>query len=209
MDQGLADAWSKIRRSLGIVGLLLVVCVVLAFVGIPVVSGMAQALVIVFGIWLSVRWLRYLTRQAIWRLRNRLLVTYLFIAVVPLLLIVMLVGLGAYAVASQVAVHLMSSELERRIDMLTATAERLTLLKPDQRRYAVEHMLDMMFKERFQGLQVIVRDANLLIFRQRRIGAGGQAVGDGVADHGPGDGARVQKSHEAIGLSHNARRLRP
>ena len=159
----LADSWIKVRRSLGIVGLLFVLALIFSFTSIPGLSPLAQLLVVVLGIWLCVRWIRFLTRKAIWRLRNRLLVTYLFIAVVPLSLIVTLAALGAYATGSQIAVHLMSSELDRRVDMLTATAERLVLLKPDQRRYAVEHMLDMMYKEHFQGMQVIVRDGSTLV----------------------------------------------
>jgi sigma-B regulation protein RsbU (phosphoserine phosphatase) len=163
MDKRLADTWASIRRSLGIVGLLFAICLIFSFSRIGGLSTAAQILGVIFGIWLCVRWLRYIMRKAIWRLRNRLLVTYLFIAVVPLSLIVILSALGAYATASQVAVHLMSSELERRIEMLTATADRLAFLQPDQRRYAVEHMLDMMYKERFQGLQVVVRDGSNVI----------------------------------------------
>ena len=163
MNQRLVDNWAKVKRSLGIMGLSFVVALVLASTGIPVLATLAQLLVVVLGICLCVRWLKFLTRRAIWRLRNRLLVTYLFIAVVPLSLIVTLAGLGAYATASQIVVHLMTSELDRRIDMLTATADRLTLLKPDQRRYAVEHMLDMMYKDRFQGLQVVVREGGTVV----------------------------------------------
>lgn len=163
MTQGLAETWAKIRRSFGIVGLLFVISALFVPSGISRVSSVAQLLVIVFGIWLCVRWLKFLTRRVIWGLRNRLLVTYLFIAVVPLSLIVTLAALGAYAAASQIAVHLMTSELDRRIDMLSATADRLSLLKPDQRRYAVEHMLDMMYKDHFQGLQVVVREGDTLV----------------------------------------------
>ena len=162
MDPRLTAAWLKLRRTLGIVGLCFVASLLLAFTTIPVVAVVAQLLVVVFGIWLCIRWLRYLTGKAIWRLRNRLLVTYLFIAVVPLALIIILCGIGVYATASQIAVHLMNSELQRRIDMLTATAERLVVLRADQRRYAVEHMLDMMYKDRFQGLQVVVREGSTI-----------------------------------------------
>ena len=35
------------------------------------------------GLWLAIRLLRLVARQAVWRLRHRLLITYLFIAVVP------------------------------------------------------------------------------------------------------------------------------
>ncbi len=163
MTQSLMGSWIVVRRSLGLVGILFVLALALAFTGISVVATVSQILVVVLGIWLCVRWLKFLTRKAIWRLRNRLLVTYLFIAVVPVSLIIILSGLGVYATASQIAVHLMSSELDRRIELLTATAERLTLLKPEERKYAVEHMLDMMYKDRFQGLQVVVRDgANVI-----------------------------------------------
>ena len=163
MTPSLADNWVKVKRAAGIVGLLFAVSLVLAFSGINGLSSLAQLGVIVFGIWLCVRWIRFLTRKAIWRLRNRLLVTYLFIAVVPLSLLLTLAALGAYATGSQIAVHLMSSELDRRVDMLTATAERLVIMKPEQRRYAVDHMLDMMYRERFQGLQVVVREGGTVV----------------------------------------------
>ena len=163
MTPSLTDNWAKVKQSLGIVGLLFVLALVLSFSGIAGVAPAAQLTASVLGIWLCVRWIRFLTRKVIWRLRNRLLVTYLFIAVVPLSLIVTLAALGAYATGSQIAVHLMSTELDRRVDMLSATAERLTIMKPDQRRYAVEHMLDMMYKERFQGLQVVVRESGQVV----------------------------------------------
>ena len=163
MTQSLIGVCILVKRSLGIVGMLFILALVMAFTGVAVVATVSQMLVVILGIWLCVRWLKFLTRRVIWRLRNRLLVTYLFIAVVPLSLIITLAGLGVYATASQIAVHLMSSELDRRIELLSATAERLALLKPDQRRYAVEHMLDMMYKDRFQGLQVVVRDGLSII----------------------------------------------
>ena len=90
MTQSLIGGWIKVKRSLGIVGMLFILALVLAFTGISVVATVSQMLVVILGIWLCVRWLKFLTRKAIWRLRNRLLVTYLFIAVVPLSLIVIL-----------------------------------------------------------------------------------------------------------------------
>ena len=50
---------------------------------------------IVAGLWLAIRLLRRAARQAIWRLRHRLIVTYLFIAVVPIVLIAGLAALAA------------------------------------------------------------------------------------------------------------------
>ena len=48
----------------------------------------------VLGLVVAVRWLVVGMRRIIWRLRYRLVVAYLFIAVVPILLIVTLVGCG-------------------------------------------------------------------------------------------------------------------
>lgn len=110
------------------------------------------------GFWLIIRLMRLGARRAIWRLRNRLLVTYTFIAVVPLFLVLTLVVLSAYAVLSQLAVHLASSELERRVEILTSMAETLRFMDPAKRQVSVDRMFDLYYKERFQGLAVIVRD---------------------------------------------------
>src|SRR3954466_10492505 len=55
-----------------------------------------------------------LVRKSIWRLRNRLYVTYIFIGVVPIVLILLLTGFGTYIVTGQVAAYLVSAELQRR-----------------------------------------------------------------------------------------------
>jgi sigma-B regulation protein RsbU (phosphoserine phosphatase) len=65
-------------------------------------------------------------RKAIWRLRNRLIVAYLFIAVVPIVLISALVGITAYAVIGQMAVYLVNTELQHRMNSLVFPAEALT-----------------------------------------------------------------------------------
>jgi phosphoserine phosphatase RsbU/P len=74
---------------------------------------------IIAGLWLAIRLLRLVARQAVWRLRNRLLVTYLFIAGVPLVLIAGLAALAGYMLVSQLAAYLVTTELDRRIDALT------------------------------------------------------------------------------------------
>ncbi|MGH9646846.1 MAG: PP2C family protein-serine/threonine phosphatase, partial [Bryobacteraceae bacterium] len=74
---------------------------------------------IIAGLWLVIRLLRLVARQAFWRLRHRLIVTYLFIAVVPTLLLVGLAALSGYMLVSQLATYLVTTELDRRIDGLT------------------------------------------------------------------------------------------
>ena len=77
---------------------------------------------VVAGLWLAIRLLRLVARQALWRLRHRLLVTYLFIAGVPIVLIIGLAALAGYMLVYQLAAYLVTTELDRRIDGLTAAS---------------------------------------------------------------------------------------
>ena len=58
-------------------------------------------------------------------LRNRLIAAYVFIAVVPVVLILLLAGLATYFVIGQMAVYLVSTELEHRQWMLMHSAKAL------------------------------------------------------------------------------------
>ena len=84
-----------------------------------------EFMLFVLGAWLVIRISRIALRKAIWRLRNRILVTYVFIAVVPILLIVALAGLGTYMLAGQVAVYLARSELDRRVGSMRTAVDAL------------------------------------------------------------------------------------
>src|SRR6516162_4260627 len=77
---------------------------------------------LITGTWLAIRLIRRAARQTIWRLRNRLLVTYLFISGVPILLVAALAIMGGYSLVSQLAVYLVTTELQRRIDSLASVA---------------------------------------------------------------------------------------
>src|SRR3974377_582998 len=52
-------------------------------------------------------------QKAIWRLRNRLIVAYLFIAVVPVVLILALVAIAGWAVIGQMGVYLVTTERDQ------------------------------------------------------------------------------------------------
>jgi sigma-B regulation protein RsbU (phosphoserine phosphatase) len=64
-------------------------------------------------------------RKAIWRLRNRLIAAYLFIAVVPIVLILTLVASGAWLVIGEMATYLVTTELHHRQGTLLRVAEVL------------------------------------------------------------------------------------
>ena len=58
------------------------------------------------------RLLGYARRLLLWRLRNRLMVTYLFISIIPIGLILLMVGLTSYLLYGQLAAYLIASDLE-------------------------------------------------------------------------------------------------
>lgn len=78
----------------------------------------------VFGIpYLLIRWAMSNREQLLWSLRNRLVVAYLFIAVVPTLLVVTLGWLTARMFYQQVAAYLVYSEIQQRANHLGELAE--------------------------------------------------------------------------------------
>ena len=113
---------------------------------------------IVTGFWVAIRMLRMAAKQAIWRLRNRLLVTYLFIAVVPILLIVVLAAGGAEFLARQLAVYLVTSELDRRVENLQAASESVEQAAPIDRLGVVRGMVDLFYLKRYPGIEVSLHD---------------------------------------------------
>ena len=115
----------------------------------------AQLVLIFLTAWIAFRLARIGMRKAIWGLRNRLLVTYLFIAVVPVSLILVLAGLGAYTLVSQLAVYLTASDLERRSVELSDIARNISEVDSAVRPAVVERTVAM-HRSRFPGLTIDV-----------------------------------------------------
>jgi phosphoserine phosphatase RsbU/P len=88
-------------------------------------SDLFTILLIVFLVLLGVTLVRPIVRKLVWRVRNRLLVTYFLIGVVPVVLMVIFVCIGFYLVLGQTANYLLRSELERREIQIYNSAERL------------------------------------------------------------------------------------
>lgn len=82
-------------------------------------------------------------KRLIWRLRNRLLVVYLFIAVVPVVLILMLAAMGAWILTGQVATYLVITELDARANALLGPARAHVRGFPPP------------YRQRFPGLELL------------------------------------------------------
>jgi len=128
--------------------------VLLASRALPVFTSLLTNVLILVGAFAIAR---YLLRQsrALWRVRNRLIVTYVFIAVVPILLILALVGVSAYIVSGQVASYLVTSEANRRAASLGGPARILSELDPGRRGPIVDEMIPF-WRDRLPGLEVLV-----------------------------------------------------
>jgi len=77
--------------------------------------GILSFLVIVLLIVLAIRWLK---ARLLWRLRNRLIVTYMFIGVIPVVLVIAMAFITIYLFAGQFANFIVTSELESRLHSL-------------------------------------------------------------------------------------------
>jgi len=84
-----------------------------------------KLVVIGLGVAVAIRVSRSFVSKSLWHLRNRLIVAYIFIGLVPLVLIMALIGLGVYILAGQMSVYLVRAELERRIEVLHSIAEHI------------------------------------------------------------------------------------
>jgi sigma-B regulation protein RsbU (phosphoserine phosphatase) len=116
----------------------------------------------------AIRWSRRVMEKAMWRLRNRLIVTYLFIGVVPIVLILALAVTGAYVITGQVAVYLVSSELERRTRGLSLSARALADMNEDMQPETLRQMTAFI-QGRFPSVEVLVRGSKDLRFPETSI----------------------------------------
>jgi sigma-B regulation protein RsbU (phosphoserine phosphatase) len=92
--------------------------------GVPGLLGL-QFLGILAAFYLLYRfWTRWRT-QLLWSLRNRLIVAYLFIAVVPILLLLIFASLLGSIIYSQLGAYLLYHDVEDRLEMLRNSAEAI------------------------------------------------------------------------------------
>jgi sigma-B regulation protein RsbU (phosphoserine phosphatase) len=88
-------------------------------------GGWAAFVTFVFAfcaLWLTFRWA---LRHLMWRLRNRLIVTYVFIGIVPIALLLLMAGVGSYLFAGQFATYIVISNLHSALQSLEAVNDSL------------------------------------------------------------------------------------
>jgi sigma-B regulation protein RsbU (phosphoserine phosphatase) len=88
-------------------------------------SGWTNFLLYVFLVCAFVMGLRWVRRQLMWRLRNRLIVTYVFIGVIPMVLLMTMALVAGYLFAGQFATYVAMSDLQSELQHLESANSSL------------------------------------------------------------------------------------
>ena len=124
----LKDIWRSlswldlVSTAIAAVGLLLV------FLGVNGgLFSFLKYLAVLAGTYLFFRFLGRWRTRLLWSLRNRLIVAYLFIAVVPILLLMTLGLLAARIFYSQLGAYLLHEDMQQRIEMIRDISEHIAI----------------------------------------------------------------------------------
>jgi sigma-B regulation protein RsbU (phosphoserine phosphatase) len=126
LPANLRNLWRRLSR-IDVFAILLIlggaVCTVLDLRGS--LASFFRFFAILAGIYLVFRFAGWWRTRLLWSLRNRLIVAYLFIAVVPILLILTLVVLAGQILYSQLGAYLLYDDIHRRIAMMADITEHI------------------------------------------------------------------------------------
>jgi len=154
----------SLYRKLGRIEKTFLILVVLALVLAYAVPASFPGLLVTFAAWImgflvAIRLARTGVRKLIWRLRNRLIVAYAFIAMVPIALILALALVSIYGLTGQIAIYLINSELDRRTSILRGSAANI-LEAPLQHRQEVIERTHSFTQRFFPSTEILLRDAS-------------------------------------------------
>jgi len=99
-------------------------------------------LLVTLGAGLVIAWklFRFGLRRVIWRLRYRLALAYVFMALIPVLLLGLMGGLVAWLLSAQVLAYLVTTNLDHRVDELRSATEAVMQAPPGARREGINRM---------------------------------------------------------------------
>src|ERR1700683_1002814 len=82
--------------------------------------GWATFVTLVFAFCSVLLLFRWALGHILWGLRNRLIVTYIFIGVIPIVLLLLMAAIASYLFAGQFATYIASSNLQSELQHLAA-----------------------------------------------------------------------------------------
>lgn len=161
MEKGVTGFWRRLGR---IEQAFLIAIVLYVVLRVTALSGAAQTVIAIAAVFLGLaalfRVARRAMKEAIWRLRNRLIVAYLFIAVVPIVLILTLVGIAGWLVIGQMAVYLVNTELTHRETALWGPVEALAHNPTSADPSPAVRRFSMMIRRGFPTFELLVSGRN-------------------------------------------------
>lgn len=92
----------------------------------PPFAGLSGFMALVAVVYFAIRALPWFRTRVLWRLRNRLIVAYILIAVVPVVLLLTIGGLAAYGIYLELGAHLLHDGFQERINILSADADAIS-----------------------------------------------------------------------------------
>jgi sigma-B regulation protein RsbU (phosphoserine phosphatase) len=172
LPANLRNVWRRLSR-IDVTALVLVVAgAVCAILGLS--NGLAsflRFLAVLAATYLLFRLVGWWRTRLLWSLRNRLIVAYLFIAVVPVLLLLTLAIISGMILYTQLGGYLLYEDMHQRIQMLSdgtdQIAAALASISPKMRTEAAEEMVadqeKKVYDQTLPGLEVkYSNDSSLL-----------------------------------------------
>jgi sigma-B regulation protein RsbU (phosphoserine phosphatase) len=165
-------AWRRLSR-IDLFAMLLIlagaVCALLDFNG--GLFSLLKFLAILATVYVVFRFAGWWRTRLLWSLRNRLIVAYLFIAVVPILLILTLVVLAGQILYSQLGAYLLYDDIHRRIAMMADITDHIaaahrTLPKgasEEESESVLAEQSKLVHGEELPGLSIVFSDDSSLL----------------------------------------------
>lgn len=98
----------------------------------PPASGFVTFLFVVAAVYFFFRLLPFIRKRLLWRLRNRLIVAYLFIAVVPVILLLTMATISLYMLYAQLGAHLLHDAVQERTKQMESASRAITAAAEDE-----------------------------------------------------------------------------
>jgi phosphoserine phosphatase RsbU/P len=119
-------AWRRLSRIDLFAILLMLAGAICAILGLGGgLASLLKFLAVLATVYVVFRFAGWWRTRLLWSLRNRLIVAYLFIAVVPILLILTLVVLAGQILYSQLGAYLLYDDIHRRIAMMADITDHI------------------------------------------------------------------------------------
>ncbi|HEY4708564.1 MAG TPA: SpoIIE family protein phosphatase [Candidatus Acidoferrales bacterium] len=96
-----------------------------AFTAVPRFSTFLGFLCFAAVVYFVLRLVSFVRTRLLWSLRNRLIVAYLFMAIVPVVLLVSMIGIATYLFYLQLGAHLLNDAVQARTNLIDTDADTI------------------------------------------------------------------------------------